>query len=131
MLFPIQRSGQPPKLAHKALETARDISKPFDGEEQIEKTLTSNPIKLFLDVEHDFDAIRDKAQDLLWNDGQDEARWLDVLSVPRKSPECAGLFRRALKRLSRSRAIADSDSGKTWAMDTSPSRPRKNARLRK
>ena len=56
----------------------RDANKPFNGEEQIEKTLTSNPLKLYLDVEKDFDPIRDKAQDLLWPENQDEARWSDV-----------------------------------------------------
>jgi hypothetical protein len=56
----------------------RDTTKPFDGEAQIEKTLTSNPLKLYLDVEKDFDPIRDKAQDLLWPENQDEARWSDV-----------------------------------------------------
>src|SRR5208283_5054358 len=62
----------------KALDMTRDISKPFNGEEQVEKTLTSNPLKLYLDVEKQFDAIRDKAQDLLWPENQDEARWADV-----------------------------------------------------
>ena len=56
----------------------RDATKPFNGEEQIEKTLTSNPLKLYLDVEKEFDAIRDKAQDLLWPENQDEARWSDA-----------------------------------------------------
>jgi hypothetical protein len=77
-LFPIQRAGRPPQLASKALDTTRDGTKPYNGEEQIEKTLTSNPLKLFLDVEKDFDAIRDKPQDLLWPENQDEARWSDV-----------------------------------------------------
>jgi hypothetical protein len=78
VLFPIQRAGRPAQLAFKALDMTRDATKPFNGEEQIEKTLTSNPLKLFLDVEKDFDAIRDKAQDLLWPENQDEARWSDV-----------------------------------------------------
>jgi hypothetical protein len=56
----------------------RDATKPFDGEAQIEKTLTSNPLKLYLDIEKEFDAIRDKAQDVLWPENQDEARWSDV-----------------------------------------------------
>lgn len=89
VLFPIQRSGQSAKLVHKALETARDTIKPFDGEEQIEKTLTSHPLKLILDVESDFETIRDKTQDLLWNDGQDEARWADVLE---RAAEKSGMF---------------------------------------
>ncbi len=78
VLFPIQRAGRPPQLASKALDMSRDAMKPFNGEEQIEKTLTSNPLKLYLDVEKEFDAIRDKAQDLLWPENQDEARWSDV-----------------------------------------------------
>ena len=79
VLFPIQRSGKPSLLASKALDMTRDATRPFNGEEQIEKTLTSNPIKLYLDVEKDFDPIRDKAQDLLWPENQDETRWTDSI----------------------------------------------------
>ena len=78
VLFPIQRQGKPAQLASKALDMTRDATKAFNGEEQIEKTLASNPLKLFLDVEKEFDAIQDKAQDLLWPENQDEARWSDV-----------------------------------------------------
>lgn len=78
VLFPIQRAGKPSLLAAKPLDSARDQTKPFDGEAQVEKTLTSNPLKLYLDVEKDFDPIRDKSQDLLWPENQDEARWSDV-----------------------------------------------------
>lgn len=78
VLFPIQRAGRDSQLASKALDMTRDATKPFNGEEQMEKTLISNPLKLYLDVEKEFDAIRDKAQDLLWPENQDEARWADV-----------------------------------------------------
>ncbi len=78
VLFPIQRAGRPPQLASKALDMTRDATKPFNGEEQIEKTLVANPLKLYLDVEKEFDPIRDKAQDLLWPENQDDARWSDV-----------------------------------------------------
>ena len=54
--------------------------------EQIEKTLTANPLKLYLDVEQEFDAIRDKAQDLLWPENQDEARWSDVVDRYAEQP---------------------------------------------
>ena len=40
-----------------ASASTRDATKPFDGEEQIEKTLTTNPLKLYLEVEKEFDAI--------------------------------------------------------------------------
>ena len=56
VLFPIQRAGRPAQLAAKPLDMTRDATKPFNGEEQIEKTLISNPLKLYLDVEKDFDA---------------------------------------------------------------------------
>ena len=79
VLFPIHRAGKPqPQLAPKPLDMTRDATKPFDGEAQVEKTLTSNPLKLYLDVEKDFDPVRDKSQDLLWPENQDEARWSDV-----------------------------------------------------
>ncbi len=79
VLFPRQPAGRPAMLAAKALDMSRDTTKPFNGEEQIEKTLTTAPaFKLYLDVEKDFDPIRDKAQDLLWPESQDEARWADV-----------------------------------------------------
>jgi uncharacterized protein DUF499/chitobiase/beta-hexosaminidase-like protein len=78
VLFPIQRAGKPPQLASKALDMTRDSTKPYNGEEQIEKTLSSDPVKFYSDVAKDFDAIRDKAQDLLWPANQDDARWSDV-----------------------------------------------------
>ena len=78
VLFPIQRAGKPSQLVAKALDMTRDATKPFDGETQVEKTLTSNPLKLYLDIDKEFDPIRDKAQDLLWPENQDEARWSDV-----------------------------------------------------
>jgi len=78
VLFPIQRASKPCQLATKPLDMTRDATKPFNGEEQIEKTLISNPLKLYLDVEKDFDPIRDKAQDLLWPESQDEVRWSDA-----------------------------------------------------
>ena len=89
VLFPIQRAGKSPQLAAKALDMTRDASKQFDGEEQIEKTLISNPLKLYVDVEKEFDAIRDKAQDLLWPENQDEARWSDVAD---RYAEQAGMY---------------------------------------
>jgi len=78
VLFPIQRAGRSAQLASKPLDMTRDATKPFNGEEQIEKTLASNPLKLYLDIDKEFDAIRDKAQDLLWPENQDETRWSDA-----------------------------------------------------
>lgn len=78
VLFPIQRPGREPQLATKPLDMTRDATKQFDGEEQIEKTLVSNPLKLYLDVEKEFDSVREKSEDLLWPENQDETRWADA-----------------------------------------------------
>lgn len=86
ILFPIQRAGRQAQLAPKALDMTRDSTKPFNGEEQIEKTLTSNPVKLYLDVEKEFDAIRDKAQDLLWPENQGDTRWSDAVDRYAEQP---------------------------------------------
>ena len=103
VLFPIQRSGKSAQLAVKPLDMTRDATKSFNGEEQIEKTLVSNPMKLFLDVEGEFDPIRDKAQDLLWLDNQDEARWADVQD---RYAEQAGMLWLPPKGLDTLKAIA-------------------------
>ena len=79
VLFPVQLRGRDPQLMHKPLDMTRDATKEFNGEHQIEKTLTSNPIKLFGDVDAEFDAIRDKAEDLLWPENQNETRWADAV----------------------------------------------------
>src|SRR5271165_2129748 len=103
VLFPRQRPGRPADLASKPLDMTRDGTKPFNGEDQIEKTLVSNPLKLYLDVEKEFDAIRDKAQDLLWPENQDEARWSDVID---RMAEQAGMPWLPPKGLDQLKAIA-------------------------
>ncbi len=99
VLFPIQRAGKTAQLAPKPLDMTRDANKPFNGEEQIEKTLTSNPLKLFLDVEKEFDAIRDKAEDLLWPENQDQTRWADVADRYAEQPGMVWLPPRGLDTL--------------------------------
>lgn len=99
VLFPIQRAGREPQLAPKPLDMTRDATKPFDGEAQIEKTLTSNPLKLYLDVERDFDAIRDKAEDLLWPENLAETRWSDAADRYSEQPGMPWLPPRGLDQL--------------------------------
>jgi len=97
--FPIQRAGRPAQLVSKALDMTRDTSRPFVGEEQIEKTLTKDPIKLYLDVEADFDTIRDKAEDLLWPENQSEARWSDMLDRLADQPAMPWLPPKGIEQL--------------------------------
>ena len=96
VLFPIQRPGRDPQLAHKPLDMTRDATTQFDGEEQIEKTLVSHPIKLYSDVEKDFDTIRDKAEDLLWPENQDDTRWADAADRYAEQPAMIWLPPKAL-----------------------------------
>ena len=77
----------------------RDATRHFDGEEQIEKTLVSHPLKLYLDVEREFDAIRDKAEDLLWPESQDETRWSDAADRYAEQPGMPWLPPRGLDAL--------------------------------
>jgi hypothetical protein len=79
VVFPIQPKGRNAELAHKPLDQARDTTKAFDGEAQIEKTLTSDPRKLYLDPDSEADPLRIKAQDLLWTTNASEVRWSDAL----------------------------------------------------
>jgi Protein of unknown function (DUF499)/Fn3 associated len=88
VLFPIQRAARSAQLAPKALDMTRNGQKPFNGEEQIEKTLTSDPLKLYLDVEKDFEPISEKAQNFLWPENQDDARWSDIID---RNGEQAGM----------------------------------------
>lgn len=78
VVFPIQLPGAPARLVSKPLDMTRDAKKPFDGEEQIEKTLKERPPKLYDDMTAAFDTVREKAEDLLWPQQQDEARWADI-----------------------------------------------------
>ena len=79
VLFPVQFGGSPARLTFKPLDTTRDGTKPFDGEEQIVNTLTSDPLKLYLEVAPNFEGLRDRAEEMLWPQNQDEARWSDIL----------------------------------------------------
>jgi len=80
VIYPVQVGDKAPELKVKPLDTKRDGSKPFDGEEQIEKTLAAHPKKLFLDVEGDFDALRDFAETNLWNETSVTIDWTTAVA---------------------------------------------------
>lgn len=79
VIFPVQRQSRLPELRDKPLDMTRDAKKPYKGEEQIEKTLSSPPQKLYLDIEANFDLLRERAETLLWPQNQDDARWSDMI----------------------------------------------------
>lgn len=87
VIYPAQIGDRSPELKVKPLDTRRDGSKPFDGEEQIEKTLTAHPKKLFLDVDAEFDALRDFAESNLWNDGSASIDWATASAREKQRPK--------------------------------------------
>lgn len=87
VIYPAQLGERAPELRVKPLDTRRDASNPFDGEEQIEKTLTAHPKKLFLDVEAEFDALRDFAETNLWNDGSVSIDWATAVAREKQRPK--------------------------------------------
>lgn len=87
VVYPAQVGDKAPELKVKVLDTKRDMSKPFNGEEQIEKTLTAQPRKLFLDLEADFDALRDMAETLLWNENSATIDWATAVARERQKPK--------------------------------------------
>ncbi len=99
LVFPYQRSGQDPRLVPKTLDPTRDTGREFSGEAQVEKTLTSDPIKLYLDVEQNLDALREKAEDCLWPMGLDETRWSDAADRYSQNPAMVWLPPRKLDDL--------------------------------
>ena len=78
VLFPVQLPRKAAELRAKPLDMTRNATTPFNGEDQIEKTLVSHPLKLYADLENEFEAIRDKAEDLLWPENLDDTRWSDA-----------------------------------------------------
>ncbi len=87
VIYPVQIGDRPPELKIKPLDTKRDSSKPFEGEAQIEKTLIALPKKLFLDVEGEFDALREFAETNLWNASSVTIDWATAVARERQKPK--------------------------------------------
>lgn len=64
-------------LRSKPLDTTYPSNEPFNGEKQIIKTLTVDPIKLYTDIKSNFDAIKARAEQLLFTNIT-EARKTDL-----------------------------------------------------
>ena len=99
VVYPAQVGDKAPELKFKVLDTKRDMSKPFNGEEQIEKTLVAQPRKLFLDLEADFDALRDMAETLLWNEASPTIDWATAVARERQKPKMPWMPPRGLETI--------------------------------
>jgi len=75
VLFPGQEKNGKDVLRNKPLDST--YTGTYNGEEQVIKTLTSDPIKLYIDIKKNFDALKAKFESLLFGN-QDEARVADL-----------------------------------------------------
>ncbi len=127
VLFPRQPAGRDAILQNKPLDPSRDTKQPFDGEDQIIKTLASDPLKLYTDVDKDFDALRDRARKIccgrkIWM----KRVGLTLLTARRNKQECHGCRPKVSTNLKPLHAITD--CGKTLGMGMSQRNPRKRKR---
>ncbi len=65
LFFPRNSNGED-ILQAKVLDGTYPSNEPYNGEQQIIKTLTSDPIKLYTQIPEDFDALRARAESLLF-----------------------------------------------------------------
>lgn len=85
LLFP-GKQGADDILRAKVLDATYPSNEPYNGERQVIKTLTSDPIKLYNDVAANFDALRSRAEQLLFG-GQDDVRKTDLIDKSRQAPQ--------------------------------------------
>lgn len=83
VLFP-GKQGAEDILRSKVLDSTYASGEPYNGERQIIKTLTNDPIKLYTDVEANFDALQARAEQLLFG-SQDDVRKTDLLDKARQA----------------------------------------------
>lgn len=77
LLFPGAQNGQP-KLRAKALDTTYPANEAYNGERQVIRTLTADPIKLYTDIPANFDALKSRAENLLFG-SQNDVRRSDMI----------------------------------------------------
>jgi hypothetical protein len=77
VLFPGKR-GPEDILRPKVLDATYPSDQEYNGERQVVRTLTSDPIKLYTDIPGNFDALKARAESLLFGN-QDDVRKTDLL----------------------------------------------------
>lgn len=97
LLFPGNNQGED-ILRPKVLDSTYPSNEPYNGERQIVKTLTSDPIKLYTQITDNFDALRARAESLLFG-SQDEARKTDLLDKMKQKTQMPWLPRDGFNHL--------------------------------
>ena len=98
LLFPGNNRGED-VLRPKALDSTYPSNEPYNGERQVVKTLTSDPIKLYTQITENFDALRARTESLLFG-SQDEARKTDLLDKMKQKTQMPWLPNRGFDQLS-------------------------------
>lgn len=97
LLFPGNNRGED-VLRPKALDSTYPSNEPYNGERQVVKTLTSDPIKLYTQITENFDALRARVESLLFG-SQDEVRKTDLLDKMKQKTQMPWLPGRGLDQL--------------------------------
>lgn len=97
VLFPGSSAGQD-VLRSKALDTTYPSNEPYNGERQVIKTLTSDPIKLYTQITENFDALRARAESLLFG-AQNEVRKTDLLDKMKQKTQMPWVPNRGFDQL--------------------------------
>ena len=97
ILFPGNNHGED-VLRAKVLDSVYPSNEPYNGEKQIIKTLTADPIKLYTQIAENFDALRARAESLLFG-FQDEARKTDLLDKMKQKTQMPWLPSRGFDEL--------------------------------
>lgn len=97
LLFPGMQQDED-ILRAKALDSTYPSNECYNGERQVIKTLTSDPIKLYTNVSDNFDALRARAEQLLFGSAVD-ARKTDLVDKLRQKTQMPWLPQRGFDLL--------------------------------
>lgn len=97
LLFP-GNAGGTDVLRPKVLDSTYPSNEAYNGERQVVKTLTADPIKLYTQITENFDALRARSESLLFGN-QDEARRTDILDNMKRKTQMPWLPSRGFEQL--------------------------------
>ena len=85
-------------LRSKTLDSTYPSNEEYNGERQVIKTLTADPIKLYTQVSENYDALKARAEQLLF-ESQDDVRESDLVDKMRRRAQMPWLPPSGLKQL--------------------------------
>jgi hypothetical protein len=101
ILFPgYNQNNNEDILRNKPLDSSYPSNEAYNGERQIMKTLTSDPIKLYTSIEENFDTLRARVEATIFGK-QEELRKLDIIDKMKQNTQMPWLPPRAIDELIR------------------------------